>query len=125
MTDPNVDMVDGLRAATRGLDALKTDKPPVWDGRKTTWTAWWYLMYPFLLLCRLGPTLQGSNRAKKDSGDEAERESYQLLNLYLWRLLTRALSNETKAGEALHLKIQDDFKRDLDGYELARYMEAT
>ena len=70
MTDTNVDMVDTVAGGNRGLDALKTDKPPVWDGKKTTYTGWWYLMYPFLLLCRLGPTLKGTNRTQKDSKDE-------------------------------------------------------
>ena len=46
MTDTNVDMVDTVAGGNRGLDALRTDKPPAWDGKKTTYTAWWYLMYP-------------------------------------------------------------------------------
>ena len=56
MGDSDADMVAKVAGGNRGgLDALKTDKPPTWDGKKTSYTAWWYLMYPFLLLCRLGP----------------------------------------------------------------------
>ena len=125
MGDSDADMVAKVAGGNRGgLDALKTDKPPTWDGKKTSYTAWWYLMYPFLLLCRLGPTLRGSNRGLKDSKDDSERTTYEMLNLYLWRLLVRSISNDTAAGQALHLQIQDDFKRDLDGYELTRYIEA-
>ena len=99
MGDSDADMVAKVAGGNRGgLDALKTDKPPTWDGKKTSYTGWWYLMYPFLLLCRLGPTLRGSNRGLKDSKDDSERTTYEMLNLYLWRLLVRSILNDTSSA---------------------------
>ena len=66
MGDSDADMVAKVAGGNRGgLDALKTDKPPTWDGKKSTYKGWYYEFWAFLCLCGLGPTVKGTNRAEK------------------------------------------------------------
>ena len=81
MADTDTEMVDSVAGGSRGLEALRTDRGPSWDGKKTTYATWWYEMYAFLLLCKLGPTLSGANRDEKKSADPKVAESYRMKNL--------------------------------------------
>ena len=122
MTDSTTEMVAMVAGSSRGLDILKTDKGPTWDGKKTTYKQWYYEFWAFLCLCGLGPTVKGTNRAEKTSEDAKIALAYERLNLYLWRLIIRAISKDSAAGRALMLLIQDEYGQDLDGFDLLRYL---
>ena len=36
MADTDTEMVDSVAGGSRGLEALRTDRGPSWDGKKTT-----------------------------------------------------------------------------------------
>ena len=78
--------------------------------------------WAFLCLCGLGPTVKGTNRADKTSEDAKIALAYERSNLYLWRLIIRAISKDSAAGRALMLLIQDEYGQDLDGFDLLRYL---
>ena len=48
--------------------SLKDDKGPKWDGRRRTFTAFWYDMHVYLRCCnggRLAKTVDGEDRGEK------------------------------------------------------------
>ena len=52
-------MVKRFRESDIGL---KGDKGPKWDGRPTTWSAFWYGMKVYLALQKLKETVAGTDR---------------------------------------------------------------
>ena len=60
------EMVKRFRESDIGL---KGDKGPKYDGKQTSWTAFWYDMKPYLELCKLGETIDGDDRGEKESTD--------------------------------------------------------
>ena len=118
-SDEENDMVKRFNESELGM---KADKGPGWSGQQTSWTAFWYDMYPFLKLCDLGSTVDGSDRHEKDDEDAKKRKRYERRSLKLWRYMYRAISDKTSEGKALRMKIKDDFGPDNDGYELVQYL---
>ena len=114
------DMVERFRESDIGL---KGDKGPKYDGKQTSWTAFWYEMKPYLELCKLGETVDGDDRDEKDSLESKVRNGYKRRNLKLWRYLTRAISDKTSEGAALRMKIRADFGENYDGYELVIWLK--
>ena len=95
--------------------SLKGDKGPSWNGQKASYAAWWYEMLVFLCLLGLGPTVKGSDRAKKDDANEPTSTAYKKKNLLLWRLLFRAISKTTTTEKAATMQPQAEFGDDHDG----------
>ena len=94
------DMVERFRESEIGM---KGDKGPKYDGKQTSWAAFWYEMKPYLELCKLEQTIEGDDRDEKDSTDNKVRIVYKRRNLKLWRYLTRAISDQTSEGASLRL----------------------
>ena len=59
-SDTDTDMVDDTKRSRN-----RTDKAPKlrWDAQKSSYQQWWYEMVSVLLVCNLGPTQEGTNRA--------------------------------------------------------------
>ena len=81
-SDEENDMVERFRESDIGL---KGDKGPKYDGKQTSWAAFWYEMKPYLELCKLGETVDGDDRDEKDSLESKVRNGYKRRNLKLWR----------------------------------------
>ena len=121
-SDEENDMVKRFNGSDLGM---KVDKGPNWDGRQTSFTAFWYDMAPYLKLCKLGDTIDGNDRHEKDDPDAGTRAAYDRRNLKAWRYMYRAISDKTSEGRTLRMKIKDNFGMDNDGYELVQYCKGN
>ena len=123
-SDDENEMVERFRGASL---SLRNDKGPVWDGRRGTWSAFWYDMYVFLKCCndgKLVKTVDGADREDRLAADETVRNAYARRNLLVWRYMIRSIDKHCRTSKAVRLMIIDDFREDHDGYELIQYLNA-
>ena len=68
-------------------------------------------------------TLLGLNRDAAGSADVKVKAGYEKSNAELYRYILRMCASKTEAGQAMRMRLQDEFGDDLDGYALWVYLQ--